>query len=219
MANRLKTGIALAALAAAAFALPTTASATVFSFSGTLSPCAEVLQSPIGNVGIDGIQGNADDDPCGARSGAPGSVHSGTFSATYDDVTKIFDYMFSYTGLTNPPAASPLFDGDPFSDWHLHVGGPNENGLIFLPGNTQNPPAANSNPYVNSFDATTIGLPLATFESGLQNGDFYINIHSDAYRNGELRSQIVRDDIPEPAALGLLGLGMIGLVAMRRRRR
>jgi hypothetical protein len=209
------------------------AQATVFSFAGGLSPCAEVGPfggGPTDNVGLDGVAGHAhddaggppppDDDPCDSRSGQPGSPHSGLFSASYDDVSKLFSFEFSYTGLSNPPVGNLLFDGNPFADWHIHLGDPGENGAVLIAGGLLAPPSADSNPLVDSLVITpaatsVVGLSVADFEAVLKAGGFYINVHSDAYRQGELRAQILQV-VPEPATLAVLGAGLIALAWRRR---
>jgi hypothetical protein len=237
MTIRLGLASVVAAVAAAAMlADARPAAATVFAFSGSLTPCAEV--GPFGsasfdnNVGPDGLPLTGDENPCG------NSANSGNFSATYDDVSKVFSFSFDYTGLTNvpptlpddsvPPADAdalpddnPLFDGDPFSAWHIHLGNPGENGEILIDGANIEPPLNDSNPLSDSVvidDALTsvVGLNVAAFETVLQSTGFYINIHSDAFRQGELRAQIV--PIAEPITLSMLGVGLVALGMFRQRR-
>jgi hypothetical protein len=61
----------------------------------------------------------------------------------------------------------------------------------------------------------TAGITLADQLLQLQNGQWYINIHSTAFTGGEIRGHIL---IPEPSTWALLGLGT-AVIAWRMRRR
>ncbi len=197
-----------------------TANATVFTFSGVLDPCAEVGGPPgagpgtgdfTANLGPGGVAADGDGNPCG------NSDNSGTFSGSYDDDTKLFSYEFEYTGLTAVPG-----DDSPFTNFHFHVGEPDENGVILIDGNLAAPPSADSNPISDTIEITSaltsiIGLTIADFEAALTSGGIYLNIHSDAFTQGELRGNIVTE-VDAPGALAIFGLGLIGLGAWRRRR-
>lgn len=66
----------------------------------------------------------------------------------------------------------------------------------------------------NTLSGTITGLPAATITS-LLNGPsgFYYNLHNAQFTGGA-----VRDQLPEPGGLGLLGLAAGGLLARRRGR-
>jgi hypothetical protein len=59
----------------------------------------------------------------------------------------------------------------------------------------------------------TIASVQAAFVNGLIGGRSYFNIHTTAFPGGEIRGQI-----PEPASIALLGLGLAGLGIARRRK-
>jgi hypothetical protein len=70
--------------------------------------------------------------------------------------------------------------------------------------------------FVTTFGGGTIPGAFAALIAGLDAGRGYFNVHSTAFRGGEIRGFLVR--VPEPGALALIGLGLV-LVAFATRRR
>jgi hypothetical protein len=65
------------------------------------------------------------------------------------------------------------------------------------------------------------GLPQAeaALIAGLQANETYLNIHTVNFGGGEIRGQVTRASVPEPATLALVGMGLAGLSFARCRKR
>jgi hypothetical protein len=64
----------------------------------------------------------------------------------------------------------------------------------------------------------TVRGAYAALVDGINANQAYVNIHSSAYPNGEIRGFLVAAPIPEPAEWAMLGAGLAGLLWMGRRR-
>ena len=69
----------------------------------------------------------------------------------------------------------------------------------------------------NNFGGGTAAGAEAALIAGMDAGKAYTNIHDATYPGGEIRGNLVAT--PEPASLGLVATGLIGIVALRSRKR
>ncbi|HEY1469481.1 MAG TPA: CHRD domain-containing protein [Candidatus Acidoferrum sp.] len=80
-------------------------------------------------------------------------------------------------------------------------------------------------PFAGVPAATSGSIPTQTFAitpievAELEAGLMYMNIHDVEFPGGEIRGQILPASTPEPASLGLLGLGLLLMLLCARRMR
>lgn len=97
------------------------------------------------------------------------SAATGNATLTYNETTKIFNIVTSYTGLT--PTAG-----------HVHKGDPGIAGPVIFPFN---PPMTSPVNYTSA--------PLDSMQKAdLFAGKYYVNLHSAAFPNGEIRGQLIK---------------------------
>ncbi|MDQ6755517.1 MAG: CHRD domain-containing protein [Bacteroidota bacterium] len=96
------------------------------------------------------------------------STASGTASATYNINTKILKINVTYSGLTATAA-------------HIHKGAVGVSGPVIFPFTG----------FASPINYTSVALD-STKEADLMANLFYVNIHSIAFPNGEIRGQLLK---------------------------
>ena len=97
------------------------------------------------------------------------SSGTGTLTATYDTASKKLSWKGSYSGLTGPATAA-----------HFHTGEPGKNGGVALAI------TPNASPFEGS--ATLTDAQAAD----LLAGKWYVNVHTEANKGGEIRGQVTK---------------------------
>jgi hypothetical protein len=98
------------------------------------------------------------------------STGSGKATVTFDTATKKLTWQGSYTGLTGPETAA-----------HFHgPAEPGKNASVVVPF------TAKSSPFQGSADLTDAQA------ADLMAGKWYMNVHTEAHKGGEIRAQVVK---------------------------
>jgi CHRD domain len=98
------------------------------------------------------------------------SAGSGKATVTFDTATKKLTWEGSYTGLTGPETAA-----------HFHgPAEPGKNASVVVPF------TATSSPFKGSADLTDAQA------ADLLAGKWYMNVHTEAHKGGEIRAQVVK---------------------------
>lgn len=64
-------------------------------------------------------------------------------------------------------------------------------------------------------DPTKVVCDINQFENMALTDGLYVDIHTELFRSGELRGQLLATTVPEPGAVWLLGFGLVLLVLWR----
>jgi CHRD domain len=100
------------------------------------------------------------------------SKGTGAVTATFDTASKTLSWKGSYSDLTGPPTAA-----------HFHAGEAGKNGGVVIPifaGSTAKSP----------FEGTAVLTDAQATD--LLAGKWYVNVHTDANKAGEIRGQVIK---------------------------
>ena len=130
------------------------------------------------------------------------SPATGTFAATYDDVTnQMTNATISVTGLTAPITAS-----------HIHQAPAGTNGGVIINIGTLSGGTSPTG-FIPLVGTLTAAQETALFANGL-----YYNVHTNNFPGGEIRDQLRVTAVPEPMTMTALALGLAAMARKRKAR-
>lgn len=131
----------------------------------------------------------------GAQAGVV-SPGTGFASGTVDINSFLFTLDYTFTDMLAPQTAA-----------HIHRGAPGVNGPVVIGAPTF--PLGSPIHYTTTINASVL--------NDLVNNNLYLNVHSQLFRGGEIRGQLMA--VPEPSTYALAGAAVLGLVIVHHRRR
>ena len=107
---------------------------------------------------------------------ANSSQATGTFRGSYNKTTRVMTYNITFEGIT--PTAM-----------HFHRGAVGVSGPIVIPINPGSDPYSGNTSFRSPLSGNT--ALTADQEAELLNGNWYLNIHSSTFPDGEIRAQVL----------------------------
>ena len=156
---------------------------------------------------------------------APGATGSGFVHIAYDTVANTFVIQATWSGLSGTTTVA-----------HIHcctaTPGTGTVGVAVTPttlpgfpvglqaGTYLSPvidldiPTSFTSGFINNFAGGIAANADAALIAGIESGRAYFNIHTNLFPGGEIRGFL---QVPEPTTIALLGLGLGGLIFIRRK--
>src|SRR5262245_19179127 len=157
-----------------------------------------------------------------------GSPATGQATVTLDPVAQTLQVAASFSGLTSNTVAAHIHCCLPSPLSPMNVGvATTVPAFVGFPlgvtfGNYSSQVFDLTQPLIYNPAFVTLqgGLPQAeaALIAGIMNSETYFNIHTVMNGGGEIRGFLTPSPVPEPTTLSLIGLGIGGLIAVRKRR-